>query len=305
MLIFFGILLMIQLVVQPLLVLLHELGHAVPALLFTRAKVTVYLGSYGDTANSWRTQIGLLEIYSKRSLFWRGGLCVPSSQNMTTPQQVIMVLGGTVVSFAVAALGFYGVLLFDLHGSLKLFMFLLTLIAAVMLVTNLTPREHAGVASDGLILKQLLARNKVKAAFAPELQQLIARSREVAIDLGYNYISTRHLFLADCVMPYQYSLGSLFFPDPTAGEAFYQQHRIGPANAEANSLPLTQEFEQALRLTSGACRHGLCQVLHPSHLFLAATEVAGSEFNQVTADAAILPQALLAHYRAFDELWQR
>ncbi|MBF9143391.1 hypothetical protein [Hymenobacter properus] len=289
----------------PLLIVLHELGHALPALLFTRAKVTVYLGSYDDSANSWRTQLGLLEIYAKRSFFWNVGRCVPSSQNMTTTQQIIMVLGGAVGAFAVAALGFCGALVFDLHGALKLFMFSLTLVAAAMLVGNLAPRERNGMANDGWLLKQLLANRMVQNTFAPELEQLIARSREVAIDLGYDYISTRHLFLADCLMPYRYSLANVFFPDPAAREAYYEQHRVGPANPAAGSLPLTQEFDQALRRAPAARRHGLSKQLYPCHVFLAATEVANSEFNRVAMDAATLPQTLLSHYRLFDELWKR
>lgn len=305
MLFFLGLLAVLRLVVWPLVILLHELGHAVPALLFTRARVTIYLGSYGDRDHSWRMQVGLLEIYWKKwSLYWSGGLCVPSSQNMTTAQQqVIMLLGGVLVSLAVAALGFYGALVFDLHGSVKLFMFMLTLFAAFTLVTNLVPRENAGMPSDGLLLIRLLTGHKLQAAFSPALQQLIARSREVAIDLGYEHISTLHAFLADCTMPYPYSLTSVFFTDSEAQQVFYEQHRVGPARANVGSLPLTVEFDQTLKLTPSARRHGLCQILHPCHLFLAAAEVSSSGFCQVAANAPDLSQLLLTHYRSFNELW--
>ncbi|MDB5269373.1 MAG: hypothetical protein JWP58_2413 [Hymenobacter sp.] len=304
MLLVYGILLAFTLLVWPLLILLHELGHAVPALLFTRAKVMVYLGSYGNSADSWRMQVGKLEIYVKKgSVFWFGGCCMPNSSDMTNAQQVIMLLGGVMVTLAVAVAGFCGALMFDLHGSIKLFMFLLTIFAAVTLVANLIPREHGGMATDGLLLKRLLAGNKVAAAFSPDLQALIARSREVAIDLGYGYISTLHLFLADCTMPYQYSLASVFFPDPEAQNAFYEQHRVGPAKTNAGSLPLTAEFERALQLTPTARRHGMSRLLYPCHLFLAATEVAGSSFNQIGSEEPNLPQMLLTHYRPFGELW--
>ena len=304
MLFFFGLLAILRLVVLPLVILLHELGHAVPALLFTRAKVTIYLGSYGDSVHSWRMQVGLLEIYWKKwSLYWSGGLCVPSSQDMTTAQQAIMLMGGVGVTFAVATLGFYGALVFDLHGSVKLLMFMLTVFAAVTLVTNLVPRENAGMPSDGLLLMRLFTGHQQKAAFSPALQQLIARSREVAIDLGYEHISTLHVFLADCTMPYPYSLTSVFFTDAEAQQAFYEQHRVGPARANVGSLPLTVAFDQALRLTPAARRHGLCQMLYPCHLFLAAAEVSSSEFCQIAADTADLPQLLLTHYRSFNELW--
>lgn len=304
MLFFYGVLLGFVLLVYPLLVLLHELGHAVPALLFTRARVAVYLGTYGDHDNSWRLRVGLLEIYLKKwTFFWSKGLCVPSSSDMTTTQQVLMTLGGVTVSLAIAVLGFYGALLFDWHGAVKLFLFLLTIFAVVTLITNLIPREYAGLASDGLLLKQLLTGKRLAATFTPELQALIARSREVAIDLGYDYISTLHLFLADCAMPYPYSLTSVFFADAAAYQEFYEQHRVGPVNAGAGSLPITTEFEQALKQAAAARRHGFGPRLYPCHLFLAATEVPDSVFAQVAAEPAALPQTLLAHYRQFGELW--
>ncbi len=34
--------------------------------------------------------------------------------------------------------------------------------------------------------------------FSTELKQLVAKSRSIAIELGYNYISTLHFYIADC-----------------------------------------------------------------------------------------------------------
>ncbi len=50
-------------VLSPLVTLLHELGHAIPALLVTRKKVTIYIGSYGDPQKSLCFRVGLLEFY--------------------------------------------------------------------------------------------------------------------------------------------------------------------------------------------------------------------------------------------------
>ncbi|WP_143080175.1 hypothetical protein [Hymenobacter arizonensis] len=263
----------------------------------------MYLGSYGDSENSWRIQVGLLEIYLKKgSILWPGGMCVYSSQDTSKAQQAIILIGGVAVSLAIATLGFYGTLMFDLHGSVKLYMALLTLLAAITLITNLAAYETERMATDGLQLKRLITGEKAVAPLSPELQALIAQSREVAIDLGYNYISTLHLFLADCAMPYHYSLGKLFFQDEEAQQAFYEQHRVGLANCNAGSLPLTTEFEEALRLTPTTQRHGLCEVLHPCHLFLAASGMPNSEFSRVIPEPTNLPQRLLTHYRAFSEL---
>jgi hypothetical protein len=287
-----------------MVILLHELGHALPALVFTRGPVAMYLGSYGDSANSWRMQIGRLEIFfKKRSLFWPGGMCVSSNEDMTTAQYVVMLLGGVFVSFVVAAVGFYASLMLDLHGSVKLYTALLAVMAAVSLITNLIPWENANMVSDGLLLKRMITGDKLVAAFSPELQALIARSREVAIDLGSDCISTQHLFLADCAMPYQFSLAKVFFQDQEAYKVFYEQHKEGPINDTAGSLPLTTEFEEALRLTAAARRHGFSHILYPSHLFIAASEMPDSLFGRVAPDTPDLPQLLLTHYRQYSELW--
>ncbi|MGI4863136.1 MAG: hypothetical protein ACRYFZ_04385 [Janthinobacterium lividum] len=299
---FFGILWGFALLVLPLLTLLHELGHAVPALLFTRADVTMYLGSYGDQTNSWRVKIGLLEVYMKRSLFWRTGLCVHTGSNLSKAENCVIILGGVLVSVLVAALGFYAALAGNLHGAVKLFMFLLVLFAVVSLVTNLVPSQRGGLPNDGLLLKLLLAGRGLAVSFTPELKALIGQSRAVAIDLGYDYISTLHLLLADLAMPYPYSLAGLFFPDPEARAAFYESQRLGPANLAARSLPLTVEFEEALKLAPMSQPQGFRSELYPCHLFLAASQVASSEFSQLVPASSSLYQQLLAYYRTFDEL---
>jgi hypothetical protein len=290
------------LLAQSLLVILHELGHAGPALLFTRANVAIYLGSYGDSTNTWRLRVGLLTIYAKRSLFWNKGLCVLDNGKLSRPEQYMVILGGVLISLLIAMLSFYGALAIDLHGSVKLFLFLLTLFAVVSLVTNLVPSQRGGLPNDGLLLKLLLADSKQTATFSPELKALIARSRDVAIDLGYEYVSTLHVLLADCAMPYPYSLVHLLFATSEEYSAFYEGCRLGPAAAGVGSLPLTAELEQALKEIAIAHHYGFCRELYPCHLLVAASQVTDSTFRQVAQDAATLLPQLLTYYHTFDEL---
>ena len=58
-----GILLVVLL--RSLTTFFHEMGHAVPALLFTREKVEVFVGSYGDLHNALQLQLGRLKLYLK------------------------------------------------------------------------------------------------------------------------------------------------------------------------------------------------------------------------------------------------
>lgn len=38
--------------IRGLIIILHELGHALPAILLTKEKVSIYIGSYGDQKKS-------------------------------------------------------------------------------------------------------------------------------------------------------------------------------------------------------------------------------------------------------------
>ena len=45
--------------------LIHELGHAIPSLLFTEQPVAIHVGSYGYEKNSFKMQLGRLTLYFK------------------------------------------------------------------------------------------------------------------------------------------------------------------------------------------------------------------------------------------------
>jgi hypothetical protein len=61
--------------------------------------------------------------------------------------------------------------------------------------------------------------------FSPEFKELISQSREIAIDLGYDYISTIHFFLADCESKRADSLLKFAFEDE-AGYQVFKKHYI-------------------------------------------------------------------------------
>ena len=74
--------------------LIHELGHALPALWFTKKNVSIYVGSYGDLSHSLKIKTGRLTSYLKINLFsWHSGLC--THQGVTnTWQRIVIILGG-------------------------------------------------------------------------------------------------------------------------------------------------------------------------------------------------------------------
>jgi tetratricopeptide (TPR) repeat protein len=149
-------------ITRPFTVLFHELGHAIPALIFTRQRVTIYLGSHGNPKNSFKITIGLLDVWMRYSFLWKSGLCVPS-EPIKGDKALIYIIGGPVASVMIAALAVYGIFFFDLHGSLKLLSVFFLLFAAIDLYINLVPGStpiilHNGKTAynDGYAISQLL-----------------------------------------------------------------------------------------------------------------------------------------------------
>lgn len=80
-------------------VTLHELGHAIPALLMTRDEVTIYIGSFGSPYRSFHLTIGRLELYCKYNpLLWYKGCCLHSDDYLSINQRIWLVAGGPIAS---------------------------------------------------------------------------------------------------------------------------------------------------------------------------------------------------------------
>jgi membrane-associated protease RseP (regulator of RpoE activity) len=81
-------------------VTLHELGHAIPALLMTRDEVTIFVGSFGSPYKSFRFTMGRLEFYCKYNpLLWYKGCCLCSDDYLSIDQRIWFVAGGPIASF--------------------------------------------------------------------------------------------------------------------------------------------------------------------------------------------------------------
>jgi tetratricopeptide (TPR) repeat protein len=151
------------LIVRPLTVLVHELGHAIPAILLTGKKVTVYIGSYGDPDKSLRLNSRLLEIYFRYNPFaWKLGLVNPSDQSVSVNKQIIYTLTGPVASLLSAVVAFYYLVSYDVHGFIHLFLIVFMGSALLDFMVNILPDQnpivlHNGslVSNDGQSLKTL------------------------------------------------------------------------------------------------------------------------------------------------------
>ena len=91
----------------------HELGHAIPALLFTDDRVDVYVGSYGDISKSWQLDIGRLRFYLTYKIWgWDLGMCVSKGAEYYF-QQMLIVLAGPLMSLGIAAFLLFALISYD------------------------------------------------------------------------------------------------------------------------------------------------------------------------------------------------
>lgn len=158
-----AVLIALVLATRLLTVVFHELGHAIPLILLTKQKATVYIGSYGDPKKSLRLNLGCLIIFLRYNPFnWQKGLCVPSSKSISINKQIIYTFTGPFTSIIIAVIACYFAFTYDLHGFLKIFLVVFTGSAIFDLLINIIPSKapiklHDGkiIYNDGYSLKQL------------------------------------------------------------------------------------------------------------------------------------------------------
>lgn len=95
----------IAIAVRPVVIILHELGHAIVARIFARQQVVIYLGSYGNQESSANINIGWLKVWFTANPFlWQRGLCVPSAPITSVDYRISYFLAGPILPFAIAAI---------------------------------------------------------------------------------------------------------------------------------------------------------------------------------------------------------
>lgn len=151
---------------RPITILLHELGHALPAMYLTKQDSTIFVGSYGDEKFCIKVQLFKLEIFIRYNpIKWGGGMCKVHGDNFFALHTFIYVLCGPLISLAIAIIFFYLTFYFDLHGFIKLLCVFFLGSAIIDFIGNLLPREidleNSGkVYSDGYVLKEIIRVKK-------------------------------------------------------------------------------------------------------------------------------------------------
>lgn len=139
----------ILLIARPITTFFHELGHAIPALLFTRGPVGMYIGSYGDTSKSTILKFGrLIILFRYKITEWQLGLCTHQS-GAKIWQELLIVLGGPLVSLVLGISCYYLILQYSDHSFLTLALATLLVSGVLDFLANIIPSSDPVELNDG------------------------------------------------------------------------------------------------------------------------------------------------------------
>jgi len=138
-------------VLRSLTTLFHEMGHAVPSLMFTDQPVQVYIGTYGDISNCWRMQFGRLEIFFRLNLMdWKIGMCRHSGiKNLW--QHFFVIIGGPIASLLISIPLFWIIFTKDLSETWVAILGIFILAAIIDFFVNIIPINRAVNMHDGAV----------------------------------------------------------------------------------------------------------------------------------------------------------
>lgn len=183
-----------------IVVVLHEIGHAIPTLLLTRRKTTIFLGSYGiPETNGARFSIGKLEVWFTKDFLWNTGMCTAEAGSVSLRDKAILTLCGPLLPLVVAVAVFFTAerYIYDnvLFALLSLFMLLAFLDALYNLVPHDRPMrltDGTFIFNDGKQLPQLWYDRKYQSAYREGMRAfetadyaLVLRLYAPLADAGY------------------------------------------------------------------------------------------------------------------------
>jgi Flp pilus assembly protein TadD len=144
------IFLVILIISVNLTILLHELGHAIPAIILTKDQVSVFLGSYGEKKGSMQLKFGKLELWIKKNSFiWIKGITIPDLKKNSIRTQFIYTLLGPLTSLILALIIWFFLYAFDQPGVIRSFLVCFSVLLMVVSLGNLIPRNKKIILSDG------------------------------------------------------------------------------------------------------------------------------------------------------------
>ncbi len=157
---------------RPLTCIIHEMGHAIPALMFSKSKVTVYIGSYGDDKNSYQMKMGRLNMFfSYNILSAYAGMCV-SQENVGFIRRLIIILGGPLASLFSAILSLVLVYSLSTDGLVQFLVIVFACSAGLDFYWNIVPNKEpisgydsGDLYNDGMQILDIIKNRKMPKAY--------------------------------------------------------------------------------------------------------------------------------------------
>lgn len=133
-----------------LVIVIHEFGHAISALLNSTGKVSVYIGSYGDAEKSFRFEIKRLECYIRYNVFaWKGGMCMPHGKNISWKSSVLISAFGPLTTLLFGSITSIVLLFFKINVLTKMILFAFAFSCILDFIYNMIPRNTKIKLYDG------------------------------------------------------------------------------------------------------------------------------------------------------------
>ncbi|PZF72756.1 hypothetical protein [Taibaiella soli] len=141
----------------------------------------------------------------------------------------------------------------------------------------------------------------IQRRFSKDAEDVIRVSRELALQLGYDYISILHFFLADCHLNKSSSIRKFCFKEDAEFNSFLEANKRGPAIIIMENVPLTKDAEIILKQAAVESYLFAAKRIQPSHIFIAAAKVSES-FKSIFPDTPNLYERLIQYYTSIGEL---
>lgn len=143
--------LLLFVLVRPITTFLHELGHSLPALVFTQGPVGMVIGIPKKLNATPLVKLGRLYLWiSADPRLWFGGYCT-HGHTQRRWHEVLILVGGTIFSIIISVLASWWAFVFDAHGFIKVVLIVLTLSSLFDIYLNLVPRLAPIPLPDGRV----------------------------------------------------------------------------------------------------------------------------------------------------------
>jgi len=201
-------------------VVVHEFGHAIPALLLTKQRVEVFIGSYGDEKKSFPLRTKFINIWFNPNVFLKGrGLCRQTAKNTPIKKQLIYVAGGPAASFMLTCIAIFYSPIYNADGDMNGGHFVFVSAAMATFFVSIIPRKKriitAGnnqISNDGAQLQRLWRLRKYEKEYYKAYEAYNAKDYNTSADLcealWNKRIKVQELFtyaLSSMLMAKQYS----------------------------------------------------------------------------------------------------